>query len=243
MFGYQVLGFGFDTGFVPTDEPGVLLWLDADDATTFTKDASDLISQWDDKSGNGNDVTQASGALQPTFKINIQNNKSVVDFDGGDFLTGGDFETFGAGGQTVFVVGQTRSTAFQVYVAKFFSGGSGTFFVAQSDENLIYATNGGSGRVDDVTNAPWLINNTQLMTCKFDNSFLSTYRNSVLLSGSVVQTSPLRINDLDVTVGSTSAGSLKLTGFISEIIIYDSALSNRARVRVQNYLNNKWNIF
>ena len=32
---------------------GAELWLDATDADTITKDASNLVSQWNDKSGNG----------------------------------------------------------------------------------------------------------------------------------------------------------------------------------------------
>ena len=44
-----------------------LLWLDASDETTITKDSNDLVSQWNDKSGNGHHATQSTPANQPTF--------------------------------------------------------------------------------------------------------------------------------------------------------------------------------
>ena len=49
--------------FLPTDISGLSLWLDADDATTIT--IATGVSQWDDKSGVGNDVSQLSASLQP----------------------------------------------------------------------------------------------------------------------------------------------------------------------------------
>ena len=52
-------------GGVPT-----ALWLDADDATTITKDGGNLVSQWNDKSGNARHVTQATAAnRQPPFPL------------------------------------------------------------------------------------------------------------------------------------------------------------------------------
>ena len=217
------------------------LWLDANDSATITE-SSGFVSQWADKSGNGNHAVQASGSLQPSLQANIQNNKSVVDFDGGDFLLAGNFSTFDSSGQTVFVVGQTSSTGFQIYVAKFFSGENGTFFVGQSDDTVTYATNGGSGRVDDATIGQWKINDTQIMVCTFDNSFISTSRNNVLLSGTVAQTAPLQTNALTVTIGGTSAGSLKLTGFVAEVLIYNRKLSTAEITAINRYLATKWAI-
>ena len=51
--------------FTPTSSS--LLWLDASDETTITKDGNGLVSQWNDKSGNGNHATQSNSSSQPTF--------------------------------------------------------------------------------------------------------------------------------------------------------------------------------
>ena len=65
------------------------LWLDASDETTITKDGSDLVSEWRDKSGNNRHAT-ASGGTMPTFdtnKIVLTQDEMFVDatFVGNNF--------------------------------------------------------------------------------------------------------------------------------------------------------------
>ena len=45
------------------------IWLDAADASTITS-SSNLVSQWDDKSGNNNHLAQATASLQPLYNVN-----------------------------------------------------------------------------------------------------------------------------------------------------------------------------
>ena len=66
----------------PLDIPfrfGPTLWLDASDASTITE-SGNKVSQWSDKSGNGNDATQATGSLQPTYNA----TGNYVEFDSVD---------------------------------------------------------------------------------------------------------------------------------------------------------------
>jgi len=51
----------------------VSLWLDASDSSTITESGGS-VSQWDDKSGNGNHITQGNVFLQPTV------NGNQIDF-------------------------------------------------------------------------------------------------------------------------------------------------------------------
>jgi hypothetical protein len=62
-----------------------LLWLDASDAATVTLSGSD-VTQWDDKSGNGNHVTQSTSGNRPDYDTttNIVNGLNVITFDGSD---------------------------------------------------------------------------------------------------------------------------------------------------------------
>jgi len=53
-----------------------LLWLDASDPSSITKDSNDLVSQWNDKSGNGHHATQSTPANQPTFDTDQINGGS-----------------------------------------------------------------------------------------------------------------------------------------------------------------------
>ncbi len=42
------------------------------------------MAAWADASGQGNDATQATAALRPTYRTNMLNGKPVVRFDGAD---------------------------------------------------------------------------------------------------------------------------------------------------------------
>lgn len=65
--GYLVNPYVYtSTAWSPTDIPNLILWLDANDASTLTLNGADVIT-WADKSGNGNDVTQPTAALQPAY--------------------------------------------------------------------------------------------------------------------------------------------------------------------------------
>ena len=70
------------TTFSPLDLSPTL-WLDASDETTITESGG-AVSQWDDKSGNDNDLTQATSAKQPTSGTRTLNGLNVLDFDGSD---------------------------------------------------------------------------------------------------------------------------------------------------------------
>lgn len=74
--------------FTPLDLPNLLLWLDASDASTITE-SSGLVSQWDDKSGNGNHVT-ASGSSRPTTGTRTIGGVNGLDFSGSNKMERSD---------------------------------------------------------------------------------------------------------------------------------------------------------
>lgn len=78
--------------FLPTDIAGLQLWLDANDPATLFQDAAkttaagdgDVVGAWADKSGQGNDATQATTSKKTSYHTGILNGKPVVRFDGTD---------------------------------------------------------------------------------------------------------------------------------------------------------------
>lgn len=117
--------------FAPDTLAGLKLWLRGDGpmysdtarTTLITADASS-IAAWDDRSGAGNHVTQATSGKRPTLKTNIVNGQTVARFDGGDTLvsttaSGLDVTTFtwlsvmkrsAATDQGLLVIGSTGSS-------------------------------------------------------------------------------------------------------------------------------------
>ena len=84
----SILGIISSSQYVVQGPPvsGYKLWLDASDTSSITA-SSGSVSQWNDKSGNASNFTQATGANQPTTGTRTINGKNVIDFDGtNDFL-------------------------------------------------------------------------------------------------------------------------------------------------------------
>ena len=70
--------------FLPSDIADLALWIDASDASTITLDGSGNVEQWDDKSGNGRNLTQAVVARRPGYVSSVLNGNPVVRGDGVD---------------------------------------------------------------------------------------------------------------------------------------------------------------
>jgi hypothetical protein len=86
------------------------LWLDGSDASTITLNSGN-VSQWNDKSGNGRNFSQASAAAQPAYTANQLNGLPALIFDGvDDFLDGGQVLDL-IGGLAIFMVVRQRSAA------------------------------------------------------------------------------------------------------------------------------------
>jgi hypothetical protein len=70
---------------IPTDD-ALVLWLDAHDAQTVSRQPAGTISVWTDKSGQGNHANQAQSNSQPLYVPDGVGGKPVVRFDGDSFL-------------------------------------------------------------------------------------------------------------------------------------------------------------
>jgi len=85
----------FNRPFEPNQIPGCQLWLDSQDSRTLTFSSSNIVSQWNDKSGNNRHVSQATVSAQPTW-----NMATGLTFDGvddslfGEGIAGTDYSFF-----------------------------------------------------------------------------------------------------------------------------------------------------
>ena len=62
-----------------------VLWLDANDSSTFSP-VNGKISQWQDKSGNNYHYSQSDSTRYPSYSSNSLNGLPSITFDGNDFL-------------------------------------------------------------------------------------------------------------------------------------------------------------
>ncbi len=99
------------SAFTPLDIELLKLWLDASDTSTVTHIAG-AVSQWDDKSGNDNHVTQGTGSAQPATGTRTTNGRNVLDFAGSRYLNipSGLFSVPGDA-NTIFIVYENDAAA------------------------------------------------------------------------------------------------------------------------------------
>jgi hypothetical protein len=64
----------------PAGISGLTVWLDAADSSTITKDGSNKVSQWSDRSGNNKHATQSDASKKPTYTISdaLLKNKATI---------------------------------------------------------------------------------------------------------------------------------------------------------------------
>ena len=85
------------------------LWLDASDASTITQ-SNGSVSQWADKSGNGNHAVQPTSNNMPILASNGLGGKSVIQFDGiNDYITSSDLNITQS--YSIFLVAKTNNNA------------------------------------------------------------------------------------------------------------------------------------
>ena len=221
----------------PTDISGLQLWLDASDSSTIIENGG-TVSQWNDKSGNGYNVSQGTASNQPTYTASALNSKSVVRFDGNDELTNGSATVVG---------GSTNRTVFVVFNS---TGGSATSYgVTLGDSTSTGQTFGVSKEIAVRVNGGYrtwttAVDSTHaIVTIVLDGTSttdLSAWKNGSSLTASSTGTQTIN-TAAGIIIGNGTAGG-NLVGDVAEIIVYNSALSTSDRESVESYLSTKWGI-
>lgn len=237
--------------FDPSSVSGLKVWLDATkglfDATTggsaVTTDGTS-VARWEDQSGNGNHVTQATSGQRPELKTNIQNGRDILRFvaANSDLLRASSTVISGTTARTIFMV--VKETSGQANGIVGFGGGAatGTSFditpeirvrmIGRQDFNLAMGTTA-----------------FRILTIGCPASALFPdiygYLDGVAMSGT--PTSPTAAVNTATTVGFTvgraaQGGLGHVSGDFCEILAYDQNLSTANRQSVERYLADKWGI-
>lgn len=209
---------------------GSLAWYDAADGSTVTH-SSGAVSQWNDKSGNGYNVTQATAANQPSYTSAI-GGKSVLTFDaaGPEYLSNTAIADT-AQPFTAFVVTRNDDTA----VVKWILTGSTT-----TANRALIRTN--ASEIQAIDMGTVLSGGTMSTTLLgVSTSVINSTTSQLFLNGSSQGSGDAGANNLqDIRIGANHAAANGWSGDIAEIIIYNSVLSTANRELVEAYLKNKW---
>jgi hypothetical protein len=235
----------------PTDISGCVGWWDASDAASITQSGG-LVSQWNDKSGQGNHAT-ASGTRQPAFVSNALNGKSVIAFDGADDLM-----------EAAISSAYTAATVFAVLRPDAAGGGSLGRVLVRGSSSLFYdgatsslrynppfpgATGNGGQRTanSSATLGAWHLLSIA-WTGGLDVATAITPRlagavSSAGLTGTGDSVSAAGIGTMQIGNRAVADGGDRgWNGRIAELIFFNAAISAADRARVEAYLAAKWGI-
>lgn len=234
---------GARTQAVPAWTPAQLttaLWLDAADAGTITLNGS-TVSQWNDKSGNGRNVAQATAVNQPTYQAGGWGTKPALYFDGsGDRLAASVAAQTFASGFSVLAVLQKQGAATtyeSLPVTRSITGVNMSF-----DGFNSFRASGTASSTTVITNsAPsvaTLTNQTMLGYTYVPTQYVE-YINATAL---VNVTGTFLFNDVstNLTIASRVDAGTFFRGVIGEIVMTTGVLSTANRQLIEGYLAWKW---
>lgn len=231
----------------PNAVQSLALWLDASDATTVTLDGSNNVSQWDDKSGNGRNVTQGVTGQRPNYATSSWCGLNAVIFDGSDdHLVSAAFPlgTFTA----ISVV--SRNWSSNAYAGYFghnpgsavrASGVLGSTFTDWFAGETYAIGNGfGGSSVPRVFGSRPAVSDGTPICITARLGATSTIRVNGATNIRTVTNASMASVNATIVIGSTTTTLDRWNGRICEFAIYDRELSDSEVIAVENYMRSKW---
>jgi hypothetical protein len=250
----------------PDQIAGLEWWIDSADSTSISLQAgTNLVSQWDDKSGNGKHLTQSTSGNRPRYIESVKNGNSVIRFSGGNVAmtvpsSTALFNYLHQSNTTVFMVFNLQSSASSLFTLMDNNQrafGAGYSFYIDNRKNNAVSTNGmihfitrGSLNfvVDNRANNAASTSIYHSVLIKSNPTELPANRSEVFFEDTFYKNNSssqavLTANTIDsLSVGNVPGSPAGFIGDICEIIIYSGILSNADTARVRNYLKAKWGL-
>jgi len=254
------LTYGTNT---PLTIPGCQLWLDAADSSTITLSSS-KVTQWNDKSVNGYNFTQATSGNQPTYSTASLNNSNTITFTSANstFLTGTASTTFmGTNSISVYGVFKTNNNTSKssVFSKSLYGSAAGRILYGFRESGTPATIAGGIGVAsgpnaytdisDSYTAGAWRVFGFVSDRSGWTNT---TYQNGTSIGSITItaNTSTNLTNAFPMLIGAynNSSGSIPpqagyyLDGAVAEIIVFSTALTTTQRQTIEGYLARKWGL-
>lgn len=222
---------------------GLQLWLMANDGVVLS---SGNVSQWSDRSGNGNHAVQSNSSNRPGYSTSSINELPAVSFNGSSQYLSipSGFSSFVSGASIFLVVKPSAVSA----GARMIDLGNG----ATSDNiNIQEPTNTGASLYVYSGSTPSSVTSSsaitlgqfQLLEAVHDGSTTATILTNALQGAQSTSmnsiTSVLRSSNY---LGQGSAGGNYFNGSIAEVLVYNRAVTTLERSAIEAALINKYQL-
>ena len=237
----------FSTAFTPKSVAGLKLWLDGADTTTITGTSS--VTAWNDKSGNGNNAT-ATGS--PTLAQNGINGRQAVTaavgtcFLGSLAMSGPSLTCFAIATTNVTLPNIRSPRADQRLVSLAAATGEDTaagsvipLFNQDSTCNIATFNN----TLGTVASNPIVTGVPFMAVTRYDGTTGSLWFNGNAGSlASSSSTSNFNTTKYGIGQQANAPRSEYWSGFIGEVILFNTSLTTSQRQQVEGYLAWKWGL-
>lgn len=218
-----------------------LLWLDASDTSTITS-SSNLVSQWNDKSGYARNMTQATSVNQPTTGASV-NGLNAITFGTAATMTTASFSV--AQPLTVAAVFRTASNFSSATNSRFAtllqqtpeSGARPSWYLRRNDLSQLPSLNAGT----NATAGPALANSRSYVYTGQING-----ASSILRFNGTARTLSTNPGTATITTGVRLSGivtaEVQMMSDLCELILL-GPLTTPQITALENYLNVKWAVY
>lgn len=211
-------------GFSPLDlSPQA--WYDASDTDTITDAGSGAVSQWDDKSGNAEHLTQGTGSNRPTTGTRTQNSLNVLDFTN-DRLVNSSIAAV-TQPYTVYLAYAHDSTGTQYVIDGTTSGGRAGLLISTTWQTF-------AGNLLNTGDSP--NTNFNIWKLVFNGVSSEVYLNGTLIgSGNAGTQVPAGL-----VIGSDWSASFFFDGIFGEYVRLGGNITGADDTSMTDYLTGKW---
>ena len=222
-------------------DANMLAWFDGADVSTITH-ASNAVSNWADKTGNGYDVSTSDTNRQPTFTSNAINSLSALTFNSDYLGRSGPILTNSASNLAIMIVSKTTTAYHRTIYSQAVEGtgwGANHMVSFDSSGNISYVNYPGTG--SSAAGGPGA-NELSLVTINRSGTTNSYYKNGVLLGTGAANTYTRDVDKTSIGRRTDAGGREYFNGEIAEVILFERTLTDGEREAMETYLIDKWGI-
>lgn len=229
---------GGATAGSPADLSNLVLWLDASDSSTLYSNAGKTVNTaaggdvyvWADKSGQGNDVSQAATGKYPLRQVGVQNGQDVVRLDGTDDFLQGALANVLTQPFTVWLVAKLTITGISNYVAIDSDDTSNRMLIREKNN---WSMNAGAEVSGGTPDTSW-----HLFRADYNGADSVLWVDGVpVASGNAGSDTPDGI-----TIGANANGSSNWPGDMALVVVQNGAATSDDVAIMNSYASSYWGI-
>jgi len=215
-----------------------LFWMDASAGVT---ESGGAVSAWADQSGNGNDFSQSSGSLQPTYDATGLNSLPTIIFNNDELVSG--VLSSSISNITVYCVWK-MDTAYNGGTIMGQTSGTNNkrFFWYDPEDSIYYWDGGTSSKILAASDDPLV--SAEAFVIRSDGSGFGEGRVNNDAFNTENNVTSLTTSDVAMKIGNRGGGAARrLQGRISQFIVYSGEHTDTQVNSVMNYLNGIYSIW